>query len=455
MVRHEARATRRFVRTRLFVSLSVLMSASIYVPSAGAATIPVQNCDDSGVGSLRDALGAALDGDTVDLSQLPSVTGCAADGRDAVITLASPLTGTFGGLTLMGPPARNGTVTISGNQQIQVLKISAFDIRIRNLTIRDGLDTSGRGGCIANISPGNVELIDSLVTGCVTHASGTMTAKGGGIYSAGGVTLVESTVSGNAATSDAGFAFGGGLYALHGFGNGIGRTALLCSYSTVSNNTVSSGQSVSAFGGGVATRVPSGESADTVVENSTIEGNASNNDGGGMYLTNTTTIKNSTISGNQSDRFGLAVALRSSSFALTLMNSTVAFNTGAAGGGIEGIIASVELQSSIVANNSNSDLALSMSTTVSGSNNLVEATFSPLPPGVALVGVDPMLKPLSFNGGPTRTHLLLRGSPAIGAGNNSIHGNFDQRGFSYPRESAGITDIGAVQFDTIFKSGFP
>ncbi len=70
-----------------------------------------------------------------------------------------------------------------------------------------------------------------------------------------------------------------------------------------------------------------------------------------------------------------------------------------------------------------------------------------------ILGVDPKLGPLGWNGGPTQTHALLPGSPAINAGNNAgavdASNNplpFDQRGgVNYPRIRGGAVDIGAVE----------
>ena len=65
-----------------------------------------------------------------------------------------------------------------------------------------------------------------------------------------------------------------------------------------------------------------------------------------------------------------------------------------------------------------------------------------------VIGADPMLGPLAANGGPTRTHALLAGSPAIDAGIPVVGSGFfacraqDQRGF--PRN--GACDIGAYEF---------
>src|SRR5207245_3920500 len=63
--------------------------------------------------------------------------------------------------------------------------------------------------------------------------------------------------------------------------------------------------------------------------------------------------------------------------------------------------------------------------------------------------IDPLLGPLTDNGGPTPTMALLHGSPALDAGDNALlHGPYalrtDQRGF--PRKSGSHVDIGAFEF---------
>ena len=57
----------------------------------------------------------------------------------------------------------------------------------------------------------------------------------------------------------------------------------------------------------------------------------------------------------------------------------------------------------------------------------------------SLSGVDPMLGPLADKGGPTKTHALLAGSPAIDQG-NSFGESTDQRGLPRPSDFVGIPD---------------
>ena len=60
-----------------------------------------------------------------------------------------------------------------------------------------------------------------------------------------------------------------------------------------------------------------------------------------------------------------------------------------------------------------------------------------------LPGEDPLLGPLPDNGGPTETHALLPGSPAIDAGDDSAAPDTDQRGA--PRPYGPASDIGAFE----------
>jgi len=63
-----------------------------------------------------------------------------------------------------------------------------------------------------------------------------------------------------------------------------------------------------------------------------------------------------------------------------------------------------------------------------------------------IIDVDPLLDDLADNGGPTWTHALLAGSPAL---NNGFHaapaGQFDQRGAGFNRDDGAGVDIGAYE----------
>jgi hypothetical protein len=118
----------------------------------------------------------------------------------------------------------------------------------------------------------------------------------------------------------------------------------------------------------------------------------------------------------------------------------------------------LNLDSSIVANNSSAVGADILGSVSSGDYNLIETTFGihgALPGTHNKTGIDPMLGPLAFNGGPTQTHALTCGSPAIDAGNTTEALLTDQRGHGFPRtfDDPGVpnepsgdgTDIGAFE----------
>lgn len=65
--------------------------------------------------------------------------------------------------------------------------------------------------------------------------------------------------------------------------------------------------------------------------------------------------------------------------------------------------------------------------------------------------INPLLAPLADNGGPTQTHALLPGSPAVNGGEPfaAAPPNFDQRGSPFPRVAGGRIDMGAFESQTL------
>jgi hypothetical protein len=96
---------------------------------------------------------------------------------------------------------------------------------------------------------------------------------------------------------------------------------------------------------------------------------------------------------------------------------------------------------------------------VSGSHDLVVAADGVTLPADTL-SANPLLGPLAPNGGPTLTHALGEGSPAIDAGSNDGELEFDQRGPDFVRVFGAAADIGAFEVqpaappDVIFADGF-
>ncbi|WP_072622562.1 choice-of-anchor Q domain-containing protein [Spirulina major] len=220
---------------------------------------------------------------------------------------------------------------------------------------------------------------------------------------ANNITLTNSTVSSNSAGNS-----GGGLYA-----NGN----ITLTNSTVSGNSAGN----NGPGGGLWAN------GNITLTNSTVSGNSAGGDGGGLYADGgTTTLTNSTVSGNSSNNRGGGLYAGN----ITLTNSIVANNTD------NGTAPDLKAFGTITA--TNSLIEDSTGATITGSNNII--------------GVDPQLGPLANNGGPTQTHALLAGSPAIDAGNNGlvpgIRNSGDQRGF-IPGIFNGTVDIGAYEFGAV------
>jgi len=418
--------------------------------------LTVLNCNNSGMGSLRDIIdNVAQSGDRVRLADLPiTCSSISLTTGEIVITQND--------LTLQGPSSGNGSVTISGGGAHRVFHhTGSGTLAVQSLTVADGYyHTAGNayGGCIYSES-GNLQLNRTVVTGC-TVLSDTGFANGGGVSTAffsGDVTLVLSTVSGNRAIASADAALGGGVYA---------GGALNAKYSSVGGNAEYDGSGSFGVGGGASARGGATIAASTIYDNIATYG-------GGLNVIGNATIINTTISGNTASRaLGGSALYSANADSLNIMNSTIAFNhqNDLSGFGVvfHGSQANsvIALHSSIIANNTTgavntpADLYIVAghgTLSPSGADNLVIASnIASPPPGVITVTTDPVLGPLQLNGGWTRTHALLPGSPALNVGNNNAMQPNDQRGDGYPRTTGpnGIVDIGAVQFDTIFADDF-
>jgi hypothetical protein len=406
-------------------------------------TVVVENCNDSGAGSLREAYFNAADSTTIDLSQLACST----------ITLTSgPLTnaGTTSSVTLSGPGKY--ALTIDGNNANRVLVHNGDGLlTVAGLTIAHG-SYAGiyGGGCI--YSYGSVEILSAIVTGCEMTSTGTAKANGGAIYARDEVILLGGEVSNSRAHAASANSAGGGIWA-----NYVGMAV-----ATVSGNTVSGDGSHYARGGGFYSVT------DTKVYYSTLNDNEADS-GGAMFLvgaaTETMQIRNSTISGNRATGAGGGIYAKYRP--LEVLNSTITQNTSGFPFGAGMYLAyATGLESSIVAGNTSGDgLNLAdiggASGTITGGNNLVLASTIPLPPDT--ITLDPMLGPLQNNGGFTATHALLPGSPAIDHGNNRFSLRYDQRfslagtQYGYERIVGPSADIGAFEVgapDHIFVGTF-
>lgn len=253
----------------------------------------------------------------------------------------------------------------------------------------------------------------------ITGGETTVFGYGGGIFNQGTLTLINGVIHNNWADDG---------------GAGISNSGTL----TITNSTIRDNEAFN-VGGGIV-------NSDTLfITNSTISGNIVGNSGGGIYNSGEIHLTNSTISGNQGDGI---ITWGSGNGALTIINSTISGNSGP---GIYNVNdPAITISNSILANNE-FDCQSSYGATADSSNNLIESSGDNacgLTNGTNgnIVGADPLLGPLQDNGGPTFTHALLPGSPAINAGDSTE--TTDQRGVARPQGSA--DDIGAFEVDVVY-----
>ena len=164
------------------------------------------------------------------------------------------------------------------------------------------------------------------------------------------------------------------------------------------------------------------------VESSLVAGN----NGPGVHVEPgaTSTVRNSTLSD------GLDFGLVDNGTA-SLFNSTVAFNKA---GGVENK-GTLNLTNTIVADNTGAGDCAGAATTTDHSLDS-DSTC-----GVGTLSkTNPLLASLANNGGPTSTHALQVGSPAIDAGDTTMCPATDQRGFPRPDVASTACDIGAYEF---------
>jgi hypothetical protein len=338
------------------------------------------------------------------------------------------------------------------------------------------------GGIYSN---GKLTLTDSTVSGNATYGSG------GGVFNTGTATLTNSTVSGNFGISSdiraGGVGLGGGL-----FNSG---TLTLIRSKVTGNGTGSDGTSESSTHGGGVLNTGILALTDSTVSNNGAGGYYSAS-GGGIYTTGTATIVNSTVSGNIVD--GAVFIAGPTSYgggvdnggALTVINSTIsgngAYGHRGVGGGISnrgtlvltqstvsdnlggGVQNGVSLYSTghtltldrtlVSGNTATEVINLDGNTVVANAFNLFGLNgtagvsgFSPGPRDIVPAGpLGDILAPLSDNGGPTETHALVAGSPAVDAVTRGCPPPFtDQRGLGRPADGDGdgaaACDVGAFE----------
>ncbi len=378
-------------RALLALGLALLALGGLAAPAAAATITVTTSADENGTGaacSLREAIATAnTNADT---------GGCAHSGSfgDDTIVFAAGTNGSLinlsngqltigANLTITGNGPSNTIVSGQGASRVFVVN-GGVTVEMDGLTVRGGSAPFERGGGIQNF--GALTITSSIV-------SNNLAFDGGGISSNGTLTVVNSTFSQNVAR----LPLSGGL----GDGGGISNKGGTL---TVTDSTLSANSGGGIFNSGTAT-----------VNGSTLSGNSASSGGGIRHEGGALTVANSTLRDNRASFWGGGIFNMAT---LTVTNSTLSGNS-ATGDGGGGILAgeNTTLRATILDNGQSGGNCVSGTSIISAGSNLSDdmtcAAF--FTAGGDQSSVNLQLGPLADNGGPTHTHALLAGSPAIDA----------------------------------------
>jgi hypothetical protein len=295
-------------------------------------------------------------------------------------------------------PAGNYVLTVPGG--VLLVDVS---VTIVGAGARDTIINGNNASRVMHVASPSVTISVGVSGVTLTNGNGVgaNNPNGGAVHVAQGATLTLTDSAVTDSRSQSGN--GGGIYA-------DGHLAL--NRVTVSNNQANTTGGIG-NGGGIFHFSNNDPLRIVQIVNSTISGNVATGDGGGVYSqANILALRSTTIAGNTAGANGSALY------------------KSAAGGVVE---------DSILAAAGGVACAGAGLGSLTGSNNLAsDATCG----GTAAVG-NPLLGALANNGGPTNTHALSGGSPAIGGASPARCSGTDQRGVARPQGAA--CDIGAFE----------
>jgi CSLREA domain-containing protein len=365
--------------------------------SLPAETLTVTSLADSGEGTLRAAIAAAADGDTIDIPLSGNIS------LQSTLNLDRPI-------TIHGPGSDKLKVR-RGNtaSKFSVFEVLSPDVSISRLTITDG--SRSEGGGIFRQTHGNLIIEDCLLIGNRQEGDG----------------------------------FGGGAIALRGEGHTVIRGCV------IRQNTVVNGSTATVHCGGGGIFLGSGS---LLVENSSLVENTGRWYGGGFYNKGgQAEFRNCTFSGNTVARAGGAFG--SSSGSLKVLSSTITANLP---GGAYIQSGKVTMGNSIMSGNIGLSDYSGGSFTSLGYNLVGRADANRFKAPGDVVGItDPLLAPLGYYGGSTLIHPPTFDSiHVVDKGKSSLGGvdlPLDQRGeprrlrahWQEPAPGGDFSDIGAVE----------
>ena len=407
------------LRTRGFCAISRLVFKAgfllglIFSASATrihAAILEVTSLADSGTGSLRATIAAASAGDTI------IFRGALFEGPvPRTISLSSGALIINKNLTIVGPGDSAGTnvpmLALDGLGAGRILEIgSPVSISVSGLTLLRG--SAARGGAVQIATGANVWFF------ACDFQNNTATGNdgGGAIFNQGTLRLDECLVTANGAPA----------------GGGIASRGFLQITRSLFESNIAGG-----FGGGVFS-----SEADLSIESSTFSANRGGTGGGVAFLASGNPKRNASVIGatleaNRSNSQAGGLYVEGSGATATVGGSIFAHNIILSGGG--------------------SEIPRDLATQKSGKINSLDYNIV-IKPGESLspsapndqINIDPLLGPLAYNGGRTKTHAIAPGSPAIDRGNPTFAGVLvptDQRGLPRAAPSpGGRADVGAYEY---------
>ena len=430
-----------------------------------AATITVNSTDDDldddGNCTLREAIVAAntntstgsMAGECAAGDTAPAVDEINFDGAaTGTIFITSKLPTINSDIFVNGPGASVLAIDATnlplsmGAQQVLAITPSASDVTIAGLTFQNAVTTTASPIGISG---------PTTIRDCIFQDN--ESDLGGAIRAFNDLTVLNSIFRRNTANR-----FGGGAVTMQD----ANRTLVVRDSLFEDNQTLGESRD----GGAILVE---GSDHLTTISGSTFRENHSASDGGALSIGGAgLRLENSTFFGNTAIRDGGAIELASLDDILanlTISNNTADFDDDGvgAGGGISQLATSstITVRNTIIALNSamGNNSADCDGSFVSDGYNLIgngsgcngfSQGVNGDQVGTATTPIDPLLLPLSDNGGPTPTMALPNSSPAVGSGNpagcNDVNGLSlvaDQRGEPRPAPSGTPCDIGA--FETV------